>query len=177
MPNYFLDTSALAKLYHREAGSEYMDRILTEPGSRSLISRLSIVEMESVVAIKVRTGEASHQDAEIARRCLRADLIHQRLLVGPPIRTHHYQTARALLVRFGVAEGLRTLDALQLAIALDLQQIGLIAVIVAADQRLWRVAALVGRKPGETRPVIGLSRRTQFSKNPSRNGGRPASAA
>jgi len=76
------------------------------------------------------------------------------LSVGPPIRAHHYQTARTLLVRFGVAEGLRTLDALQLVIALDLQQIGLIAVIVAADQRLCRIAALAGcpavnpEKPG-----------------------------
>lgn len=154
MPNYFVDTSALAKLYHKEAGSEYMDRILKEPGSRSLISRLSIVEMESVLPIKVRTGEIDQQDVETARRCLRADLSQRRLLVGPPIRTHHYQTARTLLVRYGAAEGLRTLDALQLAIALDLQQFGLIAVIVAADQRLCRVATLAGcpavnpEKPG-----------------------------
>ncbi len=84
MPNYFLDTSALAKLYHRESGSEYMDRIVTEPGSRSIISRLSIVEMESVLAIKVRTGEIDEQQVEIARRCLRAD-VSQRRLVGPPI--------------------------------------------------------------------------------------------
>ncbi len=154
MPNYFLDTSAVAKLYHQEAGSEYVDRILRESGSRSLVSRLSIVEMESVLAIKVRTGEIDQQDVEILRRCLRADLSQQRLLVGPPIRSHHYQTARSLLVRYGVAEGLRTLDALQLAIALDLQQVGLITVVVAADHRLCRVASLAGcsavnpEKPG-----------------------------
>jgi len=34
LPNYFLDTSALAKQYHNENGSEYMDRILDQPGSR-----------------------------------------------------------------------------------------------------------------------------------------------
>jgi hypothetical protein len=34
-----------------------------------------------------------------------------------------------------VAEGLRTLDALQLAISLDLHREGHIAVLVAADQR------------------------------------------
>jgi uncharacterized protein len=154
LPSYFVDTSALAKLYHKEAGSEYMDRILGEPGARSLISRLSIVEMESVLAIKVRTGEIDQRDVEMARRCLRADLTQRRLLIGPPIRTDHYQTARALLVRYGAAEGLRTLDALQLAVALDLHQIGLISTIVAADQRLCRVAALAGcsavnpEKPG-----------------------------
>ncbi len=144
MPNYFLDTSALAKLYHREAGSDYVDRILRDPGSRSFISRLSIVEMESVLAIKVRTGEIDQRDVEIARRCLRSDLTRQHLLVGPPIQTHHYQTARTLLVRYGGGEGLRTLDALQLAIALDLRHFGLIGVLVAADQRLCRVASLAG---------------------------------
>jgi uncharacterized protein len=154
LPHYFLDTSALAKLYHKETGSEYMDRILREPGSQSLISRLSIVEMESVFAVKVRTGEIDQRDVEIARRSLRADLSRQRLLVGPPIQTHHYQTARTLLVRYGAAEGLRTLDALQLAVALGLLQIGLITVIVAADQKLCRVAVLAGcsavnpEKPG-----------------------------
>jgi len=42
LPNYFLDTSALAKRYHKESGSDYMDRILEEPNSRSMISHLSI---------------------------------------------------------------------------------------------------------------------------------------
>jgi len=125
-----------------------------EPGSRCIISPLSIVEMESVLALKLRTGEINRQQAEIARRGLRADLSRQRLLVSPPIRATHYHTARLLLAEYGVAEGLRTLDALQLAIALDLQQAGLISVLVTADQRLCRVATLAGcqavnpEKPG-----------------------------
>ena len=64
MANYFLDTSALAKLYHQESGSEYMERIVTEPGSGSINSRLSIVETESVLAIKVRIGEINQPQAE-----------------------------------------------------------------------------------------------------------------
>jgi predicted nucleic acid-binding protein len=56
----------------------------------------------------------------------------------------HFQSARKLLVRYGVEEGLRTLDALQLAMALDLRQLGQITVLVAADQRLCRVASLAG---------------------------------
>ena len=77
MAKYFLDTSALAKLYHKEVGSEHVDRIVKEPGSQSVISRFSIVEMESVLAFKVRTREIDEVDVEIARRCLRADLNHQ----------------------------------------------------------------------------------------------------
>jgi len=94
VPNYFLDTSALAKPYHQEGGSEYLDRVLGQAGSRSLLSRLSIVEMESVFAIKVRTGEIDQQALQIARRRFRADLAQRRLLVGPPLHEGHYQSAR-----------------------------------------------------------------------------------
>ena len=67
MPNYFLDTSALAKRYHKENGSEYMDRILDRSGSRSLISNLSIVELESVLAIKGQIGVLVAADQRLCR--------------------------------------------------------------------------------------------------------------
>ena len=121
-----------------------MARIVSEPGSSSFISHLAVVEMESVLAIKLRTGEIGVPQAEIARRSLRADLSQRRLRVGPPFEPHHFQSARQLLVRYGASEGLRTLDALQLALALDLKLAGQIAVLVAADQRLCQVAALAG---------------------------------
>lgn len=134
-----------------------MDRILEEMGSRSLISHLSIVEMESVLAIKMRTGEIDEPAMEIARRRFRADLAQHRLLVAPAVLQRHFHSARKLLVQYGVPEGLRTLDALQLAIALDLRQMGQIDVLVAADPRLCRVASMAGcasvnpEKPG---PVL-----------------------
>ena len=56
-----------------------MDRILDQAGS--LIANLSIVELEHVFAIKMRTGEIDVQSLEIARRHFRADLAHRRLLV------------------------------------------------------------------------------------------------
>ena len=134
-----------------------MERMVTEPASRCIISPLSIVEMESVLAIKLRTGEINGAQVETARRCLHADVSQRRLLIGPPIRASHYQTARLLLAKYGAAEGLRTLDALQLAIAVDLQQAGIISAVVTADQRLCRTAILAGcqvvnpEKPG---PVL-----------------------
>ena len=87
-----------------------MDRILKETGSQFVVSRLSIVEMESVLATKVRTREIDQAGVDIGRRSLRADLVRGRLLVGPPIIARHYQVARTLLVKFGAPEGLRTLD-------------------------------------------------------------------
>ncbi len=121
-----------------------MDHILEQQDSRSLISHLSIVEFESVLAIKTRTGEIDQPALNVARRRFRADLARQRLIVASPVHEGHFQSARKLLVQYGVGEGLRTLDALQLAIALDLRRLGHIAVLVAADQRLCRVTSLAG---------------------------------
>lgn len=144
MPNYFLDTSALAKLYHQEAGSEYVDRVISEPGSRCTISRLSIVEMESVFTIKVRTGEIGEAQAEVAKRSFRADLSQGRLVLGPLVSESQFQRARALLAKFAVAEGLRTLDAIQLAVGLELKDSDQTTILVAADQTLCRVAQRAG---------------------------------
>ena len=143
MPKYFLDTSALAKVYRKEAGSDFVDRILSEPGSESLISRLSIVEMESVFALKARAGEIDQQAVLIARRRVEADLGHRRLLVAA-VNDEHFRGARQLLFKHGAVEALRTLDALQLSVALGLKRAELVTVFVAADQKLCRVASLEG---------------------------------
>ena len=144
MPGYFLDTSALAKLYHQETGSKYVEALFASPDSKLVISRLSLVEMESAVAIKVRMGELDETGREIARRRLHADVAQGRLKVGPVVEEAHYRRARSLLGRFGVERGLRTLDSLQLAIALDLRDAGLISVFVASDHRLCQVANACG---------------------------------
>ncbi|PYT30550.1 MAG: hypothetical protein DMG57_07790 [Acidobacteria bacterium] len=143
MPKYFLDTSALAKVYRKEAGSDFVDRILSKPGSQYLISRLTIVEMESVFALKARAGEIDQKAVLIARRRLEADLGHRRLLVAA-VNDEHFRGARQLLFKHGAVEALRTLDALQLSVALGLKRAELVTVFVAADQKLCRVATLEG---------------------------------
>jgi predicted nucleic acid-binding protein len=143
LPSYFFDTSALAKVYRNEAGSDVVDRIFSEPGSQQIISRLAIVEMESVLALKVRTGELDEQSVLIARRRLEADL-GRRLLLVAAVNDEHFRLARQLIFKHGAVEALRTLDALQLSVAVGLQRAGLVTVFVAADQRLRRVALLEG---------------------------------
>ena len=44
MGGYFLDTSALAKLYQQEDGSQYVERLAVLWGANTIISRLSLVE-------------------------------------------------------------------------------------------------------------------------------------
>ncbi len=143
MASRFIDTSALAKLYHEEAGSDFMVRIGSETGSQHWISRLSVAEMESVFAGRVRSGTMSAGNADFARRCMAADLNQRRLLVAP-VDLRHFNKAAALLQTYGVSDGLRTLDAIQMAVALELAQMQRVGIFVAADKRLCRVAALAG---------------------------------
>ena len=41
--------------YRKELGSDLLDRIVAEPGSHRFISRFTILEMESVLALKFRS--------------------------------------------------------------------------------------------------------------------------
>lgn len=82
MAGYFLDTSALAKLYHQEPGSDYVEQILNQRGSQGIMSRLSLVEFESVLAIKVRTGVLDTMGRAIALRRFGRILRETGLLLG-----------------------------------------------------------------------------------------------
>ena len=143
MASRFFDTSGLAKLYHEEAGSDFMVKIGSEKGSQHWISRLSVAEMESVFAGRIRSATMTAEDAAFARRCMAADLSQRRLLVAP-VDLRHFNKAAILLQTYGVSDGLRTLDALQLAVALELAHTQGVSIFVAADKQLCRVAALAG---------------------------------
>jgi predicted nucleic acid-binding protein len=106
-----------------------------------VISRLALVEMESVFALKVRMGEINQQAALTLRQRLESDLGRRHLLVAA-VRDEHFQIAKLLLMKYGPGHGLRTLDALQLAVASGLQRAGFAPIFVAADQKLCRAAAL-----------------------------------
>jgi len=156
LTRYFFDTSALAKLYRKEAGSDLVDRLFAEPGSQFIISRLAVVEMESVFSLKARAGEIGEQALSVARRRLLADLGRRRLLVAT-VNDEHFRVTQQLLVKYGVVEGLRTLDALQLSVAVILKRGGLPSVFVAADHRLCRVATLEDfqvTNPEQPRPLV-----------------------
>jgi hypothetical protein len=120
-----------------------MDRIAAEHGSHRFISRFTILEMESVLALKFRTGEIDEHALLSVRRRLESDLGSRRLLVAT-VTDDHVRRARQLIVDHGRTEALRGPDALQLAVALGLKQAGLISVFVAADQKLCRVAMIEG---------------------------------
>jgi hypothetical protein len=120
-----------------------MEEIVVEPGSHRFISRFTILEMESMLALKSRTGELDENSLLTVRRRLEADLGGRRLLVAT-VDDAHLRGARQLIIDHGRTEALHGPDALQLSVALGLKRAGLISVFVAADQRLCRVAMIEG---------------------------------
>jgi predicted nucleic acid-binding protein len=143
MPRSFFDTSALVKHYHSETGTVAVDRIIGEPGASLIIARLTLVETVSAFAIKVRTGE--FDAAEFARlRGLFATHVARRRYQVVRLLNVHYDRAQALIRNHGLVRQIRTLDALQLAVAVHLHEMIPIDRFVSADQRLCEVAALEG---------------------------------
>ena len=143
MPGYFLDTSALAKLYHPEIGSERMESLVQAPGTRLIISQLSLIEIQSVFATKVRTGVIDKATLDQLRGLFFSDLANGRFEVVLLAR-RHFQSAEALVRSHAVNYALRTLDAMQLSVALDLHGRGAASDLVASDKNLCNVATLEG---------------------------------
>ncbi len=143
MPRYFLDTSALIKQYHAEAGTDVMDRLVGEPGAALLISRLTLVETVSVFAQKVRTGEYDAASFTGLRGLFAAHVVHGRYQVSRLLNIH-FDRARELIAHHGRHRQIRTLDALQLSVALHLHRVAPLDRFVCADQRLCAVADLEG---------------------------------
>jgi len=144
MPADFLDTSALAKHYHPEAGSAEIERLWLDPAQELYVSSLSAVEILSVFAGKARAGTMSVAEFHTLRKRFAADLTKRKRLLGVRLLLSHYRGAQGLFLRHGLARRLRTLDALQLAVALDLRQAGRINRMISADRDLLAVAALEG---------------------------------
>jgi len=141
MAGCFLDSSALAKLYHAEVGSTAVEQVVLHSDAIVLVSRLSVVEVQSAFAGKVRAGVISGGDAAGLRRRFLEDIANGLFRVVA-LTSDHYEQAGELIERHGASRGLRTLDALQLAVTLSLHRDSAIENLVAADKVLCKVAAI-----------------------------------
>ena len=143
MPRSYFDTSALVKNYHVEAGTPQVQALLAAPGSESFVSRLAAVEILSGFAGKVRTGTLSSTDFGILRGRFFSDV--RRKAVRPlRVLNAHYQLAGDLIGKHAMSRQLRTLDAIQLAVALYFHRSFPLDHFVCADGRLCDVARLEG---------------------------------
>ena|SRR5437660_989166 len=143
MPNNFFDTSALGKHYHAELGTPNVEALLADATSRHFISRLGAVEVLSAFAGKVRSLTITVSDFETLRKRFLTELTN-RVIQAVRVNGFHFQEAQRLIRKYGPTQRLRTLDALQLAIALDLHGKGRIDQFIGADGALLAVAAQEG---------------------------------
>jgi uncharacterized protein len=143
LAGYFFDSSALVKLYHAEAGTPAVDQIVNAVGNLIRVSRLTVAELTSAFAIKVRTKSISREDAEFFLRQFRRDIANGKLEVFS-IGESAFTATELLVERYAFTSRLRALDALQLAIALELRNRKLLDHFVAADAILCEVAGLEG---------------------------------
>lgn len=102
-----------------------------------------MLETQSAFALKVRTGEITEQLLVGLRARLRADVIQRKLFVVRVLR-RHYDRADKLLQTYGPTIRLRTLDALHLAIALDLKSQSRVQNLITADNAMITVGTNEG---------------------------------
>jgi uncharacterized protein len=137
MPRYFFDTSALIKLYHQEDGTETVDQLVEKDQPTIVVSDLTVVEMVSALAKKVRTQEITAETFHTAVAAFEQDVTaFENHATTPTIML----AARQLLKKRGLSHGLRTLDALQIAAALSAHKWEVLDLFIASDRRLTTVA-------------------------------------
>jgi hypothetical protein len=138
----FFDTSAVAKLYHLEVGSSFVEQLFEIPGQISFVSRLGVIEMHSVLAGKLRTGEVTAEGTELGRRRYRADVRARRFQVVA-LRARHYEQAEKLLAVHGPS-GLRTPGILRQTMLYNLRWRSTSAEIILSSPSSLRTAFWVG---------------------------------
>ncbi len=129
----FLDTSVILKLYFPETDSEiYRARLRSESGT-VYASELARIEFVSASYKKVRVKAATVADADTATHLFRQDTkLYEWIGLSPEV----IHNAERLAIQYH-AQGLRSLDAIQLACALQVRPQA--DLFLTADQRLAAV--------------------------------------
>ena len=132
MSLYYLDTSALVKLYVREPGTDHMIHLVTpSSGHTFAVLALTRLEFRAAVRQRERRGNVAHTGAESA--ITKMEEHFQRFYLVQLVTESVIEEAAALLDR----HALRTYDAVQLAGCLTLRAHGGESVsFVCSDRQL-----------------------------------------
>jgi len=133
----YLDTSALAKWYLNEAGSEAFVEFLQGLDS-AVISSLSVTEMRSLLSRRRRMGDLSVELESVLFAALLDD-IDRGWLQRYPLDDARFAEATNLIARYP-EHPLRTLDALHLTVAADLA----VSIVATADGVMADAALSMG---------------------------------
>jgi predicted nucleic acid-binding protein len=137
---YFLEATAFAKLFVREAGTEALIRLVESvEDNRKLIAASTPLEVYAAIRRRERTGGISHEDAGAALENLRTEAART---VQEPLNPAVLEAARQLLDK----SALRWPDALQIAAAQVAREMfpGTEIVFVTASAQMLEAAQAEG---------------------------------
>jgi predicted nucleic acid-binding protein len=137
---YFLETTAFARLFVREPGTDELIRLMeTVEDNRKLISAASPLEVYAAIRRRERSGQIAPEAATVALELLR---VESARMVQQPLNPGVLETARQLLDR----TSLRWPEALQLGSALTARDMfpGTAITFVAASPALLDAARAEG---------------------------------
>jgi len=135
----FLDTSALAKLFQEEPGTDYVDEAINSPDNEIWVLELVEIEFLSCIYRRYREGEISDEDINIVSLVFEEQIRQFNVeMLGSSI----IEEARQLMQEYGKEAGLRTLDSLHLAACRLLYEPGWF--FVCSDKRLCDIALQAG---------------------------------
>ena len=140
MSCYFLESTAFAKLFVQEPGTNALIRLMeTVEDNRKLIAASAPLEVYAAIRKRERAGDISPADAVAAFEILR---IEAARMVQEPLNPAVLEAARQLLDR----TRLRWTDALQLGAALVAREMfrGTEIIFVSASQQLLEAARAEG---------------------------------
>jgi uncharacterized protein len=133
---YFLDTSALVKLYVQEPGTDRLLPLISDqPENRFAVVAISVVEIRSAIRRRQRGGDIDPRVAAAILESLRSHM--ETRFIRQAINDTVIDTAQEMIDRYA----LRAYDAVQLAGCLVL--CGIAAqpfTFVCSDHRLLQVA-------------------------------------
>ena len=140
MTMYYVDTSALGRRYLLEVGAAWVRTwIIPSTSNIIVISELTTIEMMATFARLQRQGAVAAVDAPILYNNFLRHVENEYLTVL--LERSIIATARALVLRYK----LRTLDAIQLACAIDVRlTLGVGLTFVSGDNNLLTAADAEG---------------------------------
>jgi len=142
LSKYFLDTSAIVKRYHREDGSDLIDRLFAVSDAEFVISDISIIEFYSALSLKVRVGEIDEENFMSLRKLFSQDIKRGLYEVVEFTNAEKLESTK-LLLKHAKKHSLKTLDAIQLSLMKSVNELEVKAV-VCADEKFCKVITLEG---------------------------------
>ena len=143
----FLDTSALAKRYVQEPGSEELEELFSSLVKEAFVSTLAFAELAAAIGKKLRKKEIQEEPASTAMRELEKDW--DGLFSKIPLTNDLAMSAASLAVEYPLTGA----DAVHLASAAAIDA----ELFVVSDNLLISAAEKIGIKPYN--PASGLFQR------------------